>query len=93
MSLPNLPEHVSRALGLFIDELLAELERARECGGRAAAASVAMRPCRVAMAGNRGGMAAALHAEVRRFLAAPTFDIDREGLELAAESFARKRRH
>ena len=27
-----------------------------------------------------------------RFLADPQFDIDREGLELAAESFARKRR-
>jgi hypothetical protein len=49
-------------------------------------------------------MAAALHEETlvrvyvddrfrARFLAAPPFPIDREGLELAAESFARKRRH
>jgi len=28
-----------------------------------------------------------------RFLADPPFDIDREGLELAAESYARKRAH
>lgn len=90
------------------EELLAELDRARECGGRAAAASRkgghAARPTlRHGLRDSSGGTAAALHEQTlarlytdesarARFLAAPTFTIDREGLELAAESFARKRR-
>jgi len=81
------------------DELLAELDRARaaaaheECGRpvrtvrtRTSALLQSAAPCEKLLA--------RLYVDARfraQFLANPTFDIDREGLELAAESYARKR--